>query len=201
MTLPLLVALSAFIVSGLNMLRGAGAQPLRYVIAAVCGLAGGLGACQPPALAAAQAVGVLVFLVQPWGRWYMLGRGPRNLAGPPSAYERVIERVGGGSDHVCWLISATVFVLPLAIVIGPAWLLLPILLVAAYEATARFAPRGYRIRAGEGLFGAALGAFSALPKLGASALVLLCLTACAKPRDPWAGYSRAAGEIMNGDRR
>ena len=122
MRLALILLVSAAVLGGLNALRGAGLQWLRYVIAAV---AGGLALLQGGgyALAGAQAAGVLVFLLQPWGRWYTLGHGDRAWSGGPSDYEQSIERIGGSSDYLCWAISATLFSLPLALLVSPVWLL------------------------------------------------------------------------------
>lgn len=126
--------IAAVVLGGLNALRGRGNQWLRYVIAAVAGalaLVHGGGY----ATAAVQAAGVLVFMLQPWGRWYTLERGQRIWAGEPSGYEKFIERIGGSDDFLCWMASASIFALPLAVLVSPSWICVAVALPAAYAAS------------------------------------------------------------------
>ena len=139
----------------LNAMRGSGYQILRYVIAVLCGsVLLLLHSVWYKALA--EAVFVLLFFLQPWGRWYTLGNAPRSLGGPPSVYEAFIERLGGDSDQLCWTISATLFALPL-LALSPVWLALPILLPFIYGLTWHIFQSAKAIRAGEFGTGILLG--------------------------------------------
>jgi hypothetical protein len=180
----MIAVLSTLLMSAAHAIRGSGHQWLRYVIAAyVLAVTYVIAGRWPPALMAACAI--LIYLVQPWGRWYTLGRASRALAGPPDDYEKTVEDLCGRSDHACLLLSSMTFSIPL-LLMSPWWAALPVGMVLAYELawriTARF-PRIPPIRTGELMTGALIG------------LCAVLLAGCAKPRDPWADYSRAVGEI------
>lgn len=173
---------AALVIGALHALRGAGAQWLRFVIAALAGLAGFMAGLSP-LVAMAQGAGVLVFLVQPWGRWYMLGAGERAWAGPPSGYETAIERIvdrlypprtrqlthSARADALAWLISAGLFTLPLAALVSPWWMILPPATVALYALALMLAGLGPHARLAEAAKGALIG------------LLAVLLAGCAQP--------------------
>lgn len=76
----------------------------------------------------APLVGLIAWTVQPWlvaaliglsylwfnimaiGRWYTLNRQPREIAGPPSAFEVRVERIAGSNDMVALAIRQSLAV-------------------------------------------------------------------------------------------
>lgn len=121
-----------------------------------------------PVPGAVLAACLALWALPAWGRWYSLGRLPRAASGPPSAFEKVIERIGGDNDRACLLLRHCL-ILPLAAAL--AWFGhetaalaaagLPAGIVAAYEMAWRHVGAGWQIRAAEigtgALIGAALG--------------------------------------------
>jgi hypothetical protein len=166
---------SAAAFGALHAVRGAGHQWLRWLMA---GGAGGLTWALAPADligAVMTGAGLFGFLVQPWGRWYTLGAGERIWAGPPSSYEAVLERFadrifpprreGVGSaraDALAWAISASLFVLPLAVLASPWWAMLPVLMIATYALALMYVGCGPHVRVGEAATGAVIGAMIVL---------------------------------------
>lgn len=147
-----LVVLAAAVILGvLNAVRGSGHQWLRFVMGATTG---GIALYQGSGywLAAAQAIGVYLFMVQAWGRWYTFDHGERSWSGDPSWYEKIIERIGGRDDYLCWTISASVFAVPLAVFVSPMWLFLgpsvPALYFLSWEIGFKNPIRGGEIAAG-----------------------------------------------------
>jgi hypothetical protein len=170
-------ALLVVLLAGLNALRGAGNQWLRFVIAGVSGAAAyAYGASA--LVACIQALGVWVFLIQPWGRWYTLNHVSRSDLGPPSPYEVVVEEFGGSQDAVCWAISAALFSLPLVILVSPLWALLCVAVPAVYAAAWKLSVGGRfwgPIRYGEAATGAVLALLSVVSYAAAPSATLAFL--------------------------
>lgn len=171
-------ALLVVLLAGLNALRGAGHQWLRFVIAWFSGAAAhayGAGAL----VACVQALGVWVFLIQPWGRWYTINHVSRGDLGPPSEYEAVVEKLGGGQDAICWAISAALFSLPLVILVSPLWALLCVAVPAVYAAAWKLSVDGPSfwgpIRYGEAATGAVLALLSVVSYAAAPSATLAFL--------------------------
>lgn len=140
-------------------------RPLWYV-APILGIVTGLAdADWRPG--AALALALLWSGLVPHGRWYTLGRAPRDLAGPPNAFERVVERLAGDDNHIALLLAKLVACLGfVAAAIGlfnfPAiWIAacLPGAIVLAYEIGWRFSRTGTHV--GEWLTGGLFGIFAA----------------------------------------
>ncbi|UNJ22067.1 hypothetical protein [Microcystis phage vB_MweS-yong2] len=178
----LLAITSALAIGALHAIRGGGAQWLRFVIAGLAGLAG-FAAGLAPLLAAAQSGGVLLYLVQPWGRWYMLGAGDRGWSGPPGRYEAALERLAdrlypprapqlthsARADALAWLISASLFALPLAALVSPWWIIIAPATVGLYGLALMLAGLGPHVRLAEAAKGAIIG------------LLAVLLAGCAQP--------------------
>jgi hypothetical protein len=194
MMLLLIAAITAAACAGINAIRGNGQGWLRPVVALAAGL-GHYAATMQPVPSAILAAGLWLWLTQPWGRWYCLGAGERAWSGPPNAWETPIERVAdrafptqrGLADALAWLISGTVFALPLAVLSSPWWLILTPATIAIYVATQRAFTTGPHVRAGEVCKGGLIG------------LIAILLVGCAAPqREPdWGGIAREAGKIIN----
>ena len=170
-------ALLVVLLAGLNALRGAGNQWLRFVIAGVSG-ASAYAYGASTLIACIQALGVWVFLIQPWGRWYTINHVSRSDLGPPSLYETVVEEFGGGQDAVCWAISAALFSLPLVILVSPLWALLCVAVPAAYAAAWKLSVNGTfwgPIRYGEAATGAVLALLSVVSYAAAPSATLAFL--------------------------
>lgn len=71
-----------------------------------------------------------------WGRWFTLGRDVRGAnRAAPNWFERIIERIGGKSDHACLFIRDFILLLPVPWLIWIAgWRL------GAYEIGMRVSP-------------------------------------------------------------
>ena len=185
---------SIAIVSALNAFRGSGAGWLRPVIGATAGLASWL-AGSPILAAAIVAGGLWLWLTQPWGRWYTLGQADRALSGAPNAWEKPIEQIADRAfpknrdraDALAWLISGTVFALPLVVFASPFWLVLTPATVAIYAASLATITLGPHVRVGEAGKGALIG------------LLAVILAGCAAPRHntDWGGISREVGRNIN----
>lgn len=190
----LIAFITAIACAVINAVRGSGQGWLRPVV----GLAAGLGhyatTLQPvPSLII--AAGLWLWLSQPWGRWYCLGHGERAWSGPPNAWETPIERVAdrvfpkrrGLADALAWLMSGTVFALPLAVFSSPWWLVLTPATVAIYAVAMRLVKIGQHVRAGEVGKGALIG------------VIAILLVGCASPqREPdWGAISREVGRTIN----
>jgi hypothetical protein len=182
--------------AAINALRGSGLGWLRPVVGAAAGGASYL-AGSPIIAAAILAGGLWLWLTQPWGRWYMLGQGARELSGSPNWWEKPIERLADKAfpkhrdraDALAWLISGTAFALPLAVLASPFWLVLTPATVAIYAASLAAVKIGPHVRVGEAGKGALIG------------LLAVILAGCAVPyREPepdWGGISREVGRIIN----
>lgn len=178
----------------LNAFRGSGLGWLRPVVGVVAGLAAWL-AGSPIIAAAILAGGLWLWLTQPWGRWYLLGQGARDWSGSPNWWEKPIERIADRvfpkhrdrADALAWLISGTVFAIPLAVFSSPWWLILAPATVAIYAVTLRFFKTGPHVRAAEIAKGAFIGA------------IVILLVGCAAPqREPdWGTISREVGRAIN----
>lgn len=98
-------------------------------------------------------VGYLLWGSAPWGRWYDLGRlpvehGREHIA--PNAYEKIVQAISFGSDHLALLVRHFSGLLPLFLFLGlrahalELWvaytLLAAILIVTAYELAWRIRP-------------------------------------------------------------
>jgi hypothetical protein len=140
-------------------------RPLWYVapiIGALTALAHGSAAH-----GLALALALLWYGLVPHGRWFTLGRAPRELAGPPSAFEKIVERFAGANDHLSFLIAkafASIGSLAAAIALGSTLaafiaVALPIAIVQAYEFGWRISRTGTHV--GEWLTGALIGIFAA----------------------------------------
>ena len=185
---------SMAIVSALNAVRGSGLGWLRLVVGAVAGGAAWL-AGSPIITAAILAGGLWLWLTQPWGRWYTLGQADRDLSGPPNAWEKPIEQIADRvfpkhrdrADALAWIISGTVFALPLAVFASPFWLMLTPATVAIYAASLAVVKIGPHVRVGEAGKGALIG------------LLAVILAGCAAPRHntDWGGISREVGRNIN----
>jgi hypothetical protein len=196
MTLTLSTIIAAATCAALNSLRGSGAGWLRPVIGAAAGLASWF-AGSPIITAAIVAGGLWLWLTQPWGRWYTLGQGERDWSGSPDAWEKPIEQLADRAfpkhrdraDALAWLISGTVFALPLAVFASPFWLVLTPATVAIYAAALATITLGPHVRVGEAGKGALIG------------LLAVLLAGCAVPyREPqpdWGGISREVGRNLN----
>lgn len=82
-------------------------------------------------------IGLVYFVwsLMPWGRWFDLGRLPDDFGRenkPPDAFERVINKISFGNDHVALLLRHSL-ALPVAYFVWPWGLLFPPLALAAYE--------------------------------------------------------------------
>ena len=185
---------SMAIVSALNAVRGSGLGWLRLVVGAVAGGAAWL-AGSPIITAAILAGGLWLWLTQPWGRWYTLGQADRDLSGSPNAWEKPIEQIADRvfpkhrdrADALAWIISGTVFALPLAVFASPFWLMLTPATVAIYAASLAAVKIGPHVRVGEAGKGALIG------------LLAVILAGCAAPRHntDWGGISREVGRNIN----
>jgi hypothetical protein len=186
--------ISAIVCAILNAVRGSGLGWLRPVVGAVAGLAAWL-AGSPIITAAIVAGGLWLWLTQPWGRWYTLGQADRDLSGSANWWEQMIERVADKvfpddrdrADALAWLISGTVFALPLAVFASPFWLVLTPATVAIYAASLAAVKIGPHVRVGEAGKGALIG------------LLAVILAGCAAPRHntDWGGISREVGRNIN----
>jgi hypothetical protein len=191
-----LILIATATIAALNALRGSGLGWLRPVVGAAAGGASYL-AGSPIIAAAILAGGLWLWLTQPWGRWYMLGQGARELSGSPNWWERPIESIADRAfpkhhdraDALAWLISGTAFALPLIVFASPFWLVLTPATVAIYAASLAVITLGPHVRVGEAGKGALIG------------LMAVLLAGCAVPyREPqpdWAGVSREVGRILN----
>jgi Zn-dependent protease with chaperone function len=190
----MIALISAITCAALNALRGSGLGWLRPVIGAAAGLASWF-AGSPIITAAIVAGGLWLWLTQPWGRWYMLGQGARELSGSPNWWEKPIEQVADRAfpnhrdraDALAWLISGTAFALPLAVFASPFWLVLTPATVAIYAASLAAVKIGPHVRVGEAGKGALIG------------LLAVILAGCAAPqREPnWGAISREVGRSIN----
>ena len=178
----------------INALRGSGLGWLRPVVGAAAGGAAWL-AGSPIIAAAIVAGGLWLWLTQPWGRWYTLGQADRDLSGSPNAWEKPIEQIADRAfpkhrdraDALAWIISGTVFALPLAVFASPFWLMLTPATVAIYAASLAAVKIGPHVRVGEAGKGALIG------------LLAVILAGCAAPRHntDWGGISREVGRNIN----
>jgi hypothetical protein len=189
----IVIIVTAALCGLVHWLRGQYAGGLRFAVGGAAG-AGAAFASADWIAGAMTAVGVLVFLLQPWGRWFSLGNRPRDLAGEPSWYEALIERAANmvkdrfSSDALAWWLSATLFVLPLATLVSPLWLVLPPVMIAIYAgfwSIDQRLPKQNPIPWSEAATGLLIGALAVL------------LAGCAAPeRQPdWGGIAREIGNI------
>jgi hypothetical protein len=189
-----LILIATATIAALNALRGSGQGWMRPVVGAAAGLASYL-AGSPIITAAIVAGGVWLWLTQPWGRWYMLGQGARELSGSPNWWEKPIERLADKAfpkhrdraDALAWLISGTAFALPLAVLASPFWLALTPITIGIYAASLAAVKIGPHVRVGEAGKGALIG------------LLAVILAGCAAPqREPnWGAISREVGRSIN----
>jgi hypothetical protein len=148
----------------LNALRGSGQGWMRPVVGVAAGVAAWL-AGSPIITAGIVAGGLWLWLTQPWGRWYMLGQGERDWSGSPNWLEKPIERFTDDiypdqrslSDALAWLISGTLFALPLIVLASPFWLFLTPLTIGIYAASLAVVTLGPHVRVGEAGKGALIG--------------------------------------------
>jgi hypothetical protein len=178
----------------INAVRGSGLGWLRPVVGAAAGLASWF-AGSPIITAAIVAGGLWLWLTQPWGRWYTLGQVDRDLSGSPNAWEKPIEQLADRAfpkhrdraDALAWLISGTVFALPLAVFASPFWLALTPITIGIYAASLAAVTVGPHVRVGEAGKGAMIG------------LLAVILAGCAAPqREPnWGAISREVGRSIN----
>lgn len=178
----------------INAVRGSGLGWLRPVVGGVAGLAAWL-AGSPIITAAIVAGGLWLWLTQPWGRWYTLGQGARELSGSPNVWEKPIEQIADRAfpkhrdraDALAWLISGTVFALPLAVLASPFWLVLTPATIAIYAASLAAVKIGPHVRVGETGKGALIG------------LLAVLLAGCAAPRHNtnWGAISHEVGRNIN----
>jgi hypothetical protein len=188
---------SMAIISALNALRGSGFGWLRPVIGAAAGLASWF-AGSPIITAAIVAGGLWLWLTQPWGRWYTLGQGDRDWSGSPNWWEKIIERVADRvfpddrdrDDAFAWLISGTVFALPLVVLASPFWLILTPATIVIYAVSLAVISLGPHVRVGEAGKGALIG------------LLAVILAGCATPqREPnWGAISREVSRTIATDK-
>jgi hypothetical protein len=186
--------ISVIVCAALNAVRGSGLGWLRPVVGAAAGGAAWL-AGSPIITAAILAGGLWLWLTQPWGRWYTLGQADRDLSGAPNAWEKPIEQIADRAfpkhrdraDALAWIISGTVFALPLAVFASPFWLMLTPATVAIYAASLAAVKIGPHVRVGEAGIGALIG------------LLAVILAGCAAPRHntDWGGISREVGRNIN----
>ena len=191
----LLAIASMAALATLNALRGSGFGWMRPVVGAAAGLAAWL-AGSPIIAAAIVAGGLWLWLTQPWGRWYMLGQGERDWSGSPNWWEKIIERVADRvfpddrdrDDAFAWLISGTVFALPLIVFASPFWLILTPATIVIYAVSLAVMSLGPHVRVGEAGKGALIG------------LLAVILAGCAVPyREPqpnWGAISREVGRTI-----
>ena len=194
MTLALITIIAAATCAALNAIRGSGLGWLRPVIGAAAGLASWF-AGSPIITAAIVAGGLWLWITQPWGRWYALGQVERDLSGPANWWEKPIEQVAdrafpkhrGRADALAWLISGTVFALPLIVFASPFWLALTPITIGIYAASLAAITVGPHVRVGEAGKGAIIG------------LLAVILAGCAAPqREPnWGAISREVGRSIN----
>jgi len=197
MTLTLIIIIAAATCAALNAIRGSGAGWLRPVIGAAAGLASWL-AGSPILTAAIVAAGLWLWLTQPWGRWYTLGQADRDLSGPANWYEQIIERVADRvfpddrdrDDAFAWLISGTVFALPLVVFASPFWLILTPATIVIYAVSLAVISLGPHVRIGEAGKGALIG------------LLAVILAGCAQPRHEtnWGAISREVSRTIATDK-
>lgn len=134
----------------LNRIRGGGlggqhlpGRAVLWVAPTICVLASALVMPLYPVLAGLWALTYLTWGIPPWGRLYDLHRLDGIDTRPPSAFERFLLEVTGGSDHLAFFLRHLITILPGAILIA-AWLGNPFVialgfimagaLVLAYEA-------------------------------------------------------------------
>lgn len=190
MTWPLTI-LAMAVLATLNAVRGSGIGWLRPVVGAAAGLAAWL-AGSPIVAAAIVAGGLWLWLTQPWGRWYTLGQGEREWSGPANWWEKPIERIADRAfpkqrtraDALAWLVSGTVFALPLIVLSSPFWLLLTPATIAIYSAALAVVTLGPHVRVGEAGKGALIG------------LLAVLLAGCATSRNHWADVSRGVSVVI-----
>lgn len=187
-----LTVFSAITFAALNAFRGAGNQWLRYVIAVAAGavtyFAGG-----SILISAMTGAFMFVYFIQPWGRWYTLNRVERDI-NPQDQYEKTIESISDFGerrrDWLAWLISGSLFTLPLTVLASLWWALLPVVTVLIYEIVWRInKDNPNTIRVGELVKGFAVG------------ILCVLLAGCAVPyREPqpdWGGITREVGRNIN----
>ena len=190
----LIAIASMAVVAIINAVRGSGLGWLRPVVGAAAGAAAWL-AGSPILSAAILAGGLWLWLSQPWGRWYTLGQGDRAWSGSPDWWEKPIEQISDRAfpkhrdraDALAWIISGTVFALPLVVFASPFWLVLTPATVAIYAASLAAVKIGPHVRVGEAGKGALIG------------LLAVILAGCAAPRHntDWGGISREVGRTIN----
>jgi len=199
------ILIASMALTGLaNALRGAGlggssSNYLRPVVGLCAGAASFAvsGHLIPSALLAAF---IWLFLTQPWGRWFMIGEGARELsfAGSESArrieqyweipIERITDRIfeyrSGWSDAAAWLISASVFALPMTILLSPWWALMPPLMILIYIIGVAALTIKHHVRPCEAATGALIGAMAVL------------IAGCAPPPKHWTDITNGVGQII-----
>lgn len=137
-----LAGLFVIFVGALNRARGGGfgASALpghpRLWVSTLLGLA--VAALIDPSTGAAVAASYLMWAWLPWGRWFDLGRSPKDPARSPSAFERAIEELFPG-DHIRFTVRNLIALMPAAILLGWWFLLIAPAQTLAYEA-------GWRVR-------------------------------------------------------
>jgi hypothetical protein len=191
MTLVLTIVAAAAC-AALNALRGSGQGWMRPVVAAAAGLASWL-AGSPILTSGIVAAGLWLWLTQPWGRWYMLGQGERELSGPANWWEKPIEQIADRAfpnhrdraDALAWLISGTAFALPLIVLASPLWLVLTPLAIAIYAVALSGLSVGAHVRVSEAGKGALIG------------LLAVLLAGCAQPRNHWADVSSGVAIVTD----
>jgi hypothetical protein len=179
-----------------NAIRGGGQGWMRPIVGIVAGL-GHLAVTMQIIPSVIITAGIWLWLTQPWGRWYTLGHGARELSGAPNRWEKPIERIAdqlfseqrGKADALAWLMSGTVFALPLIIFSSLWWLILTPATVCIYALSIKLVSMGPHVRVGEIVKGAAIG------------LIAVLLVGCAVPyREPqpdWGGITREVGRNIN----
>lgn len=112
--------------------------------------------CLPWPKAIAFGLAYLIWGVAEWGRWFSLGRLPRDAGGRPvSWFARGIEMIAGTNDYAAFTIRNFVMLIP-AFYFFPFLLALAPLQTGAYEIGWRISPKG-GIGVGELLTGALWG--------------------------------------------
>jgi len=92
--------------------------------------------------ALAFGLGYLIWGSAEWGRWFSLGRWPRDAGGRPiSVFASLIEGIAGTNDYVAFTLRNFVMLIPLSVVF-PIMLAFAPLQTGAYELGWRIPPNG-----------------------------------------------------------
>lgn len=100
----------------------------------------------------------LFWSLMPWGRWYDLGALDEEPGRPETWFEKAISRLSRGSDGAAFLIRNVLGLVPAALLLHPAFLLLAGFQTAAYGIGWRWGGLG-AIRLAELITGAFWGVF------------------------------------------